>query len=82
MQRQEITDVVFDIINKSLMTKKDIRPEHRLKEDLDMDSIGFVELGTRLEDQFNIDISDEDLEHLVTVSQVIDVVMDSPRYEA
>lgn len=82
MNRNEVTVAVFDLISKSLMRNNDIQLEDRLKEDLNMDSIGFVELGTGLEDNFNIDIPDDTLEQLVTVNQVVDVVMNSPTYAA
>lgn len=80
MDRNEVSNTVIKLINSSVMKKTTIGLEHRLKEDLGMDSIAFVELGTGLEEKYRIDISDEELEKLTTVGQVVDAVLNSPTY--
>ena len=77
MDRNEVSSTVMELINKTLMKKATIQLDHRLKEDLGVDSIGFVEIGTGLEEIYEIDISDEELEELQTVDQVVDVVLRS-----
>ena len=80
MERDEVYQTVVDIINKSLLSARKINPSDRLVEDLGLDSIGFVELGTDLEEKYMIDISDEVLESLKTVEMVVDAVITSPSY--
>jgi acyl carrier protein len=80
MERDEVYQTVVDIINKSLLSARKINPSDRLVEDLGLDSIGFVELGTGLEEKYMIDISDEVLESLKTVEMVVDAVITSPSY--
>lgn len=80
MERSEVSSTVMELINNTLTEKATINLEHRLKEDLGLDSIGFVELGSGLEDKYMIDISDDALEELSTVAQVVDMVMTSPVY--
>lgn len=80
MERDEVYQTVVDIINKSLLSARKINPSDRLVEDLGLDSIGFVELGTGLEEKYMIDISDEVLESLQTVEMVVDAVITSPSY--
>ena len=79
MNKDEVTETVKALINSSLIEPVLIKMEHNLKE-LGLDSIGFVELGTGLEQKFRIDIADEDLERCETVQQVVDAVMTSPTY--
>lgn len=43
-------------------------------EDLNTDSISLMEFTLALEDEFGIEISDEDAEHILTLGQVVDYV--------
>ena len=43
-------------------------------EDLGADSISLMEFTLALEDEFGIEISDEDAEHILTLGQVVDYV--------
>lgn len=51
-----------------------IVPEARLEEDLEIDSLGAVELALELENAFDIEIGDEELAGLKTVQDVLDLV--------
>ena len=46
-------------------------------DDLNADSLDLLELATALEDEFGIEISDEELEEIKTVGDVIDYVKNS-----
>ena len=60
-----------EILAKQLNISKDkIKPESRLLEDLNADSLDFVELLMTLEDEFGITISDEDAKNLKTIDDV------------
>lgn len=52
----------------------DVKPEASFKEDLDADSLDVVELVMELEDEFDIEISDEDAEKILTVGNVLDYI--------
>jgi acyl carrier protein len=80
MKRSEVLSTVITLINKARLSTKEINASDRLVEDLGLDSIGFVELGTSLEEKYLISISDELLESLSTVEMVVDVVLSSPSY--
>jgi acyl carrier protein len=45
-----------------------------LLRDLDLDSLDTVELTLGLEERFNIEIPDSDLEHLATVRDAVDLI--------
>lgn len=51
-----------------------ITPQARLLQDLDVDSLTLVHLVTQIEEDFEIDISDEWLEKIKTVQDVIDCI--------
>jgi acyl carrier protein len=47
----------------------------RFKEDLDADSLDLVELVMGLEEQFDIEVPEDDLEGVLTVGQAVDLVL-------
>ena len=54
-----------------------VHPKDRIIEDLKGDALDAIELVMRLEEQFNVQISDEKVEHLITVQDAIDCVIKS-----
>ncbi|MCR4654341.1 MAG: acyl carrier protein [Eubacterium sp.] len=52
--------------------ENEITLESNFKDDLDADSLDLFELLTTLEEQYDIEIPAEDMEHLTTVGNVID----------
>ena len=80
MNKEDVAKTVIDLINGTLMEPIEIKLESRLVEDLDLDSIGFVELGTGLEDKYMIDIPDDELQKLKTVEEVVNTVLTCPTY--
>jgi acyl carrier protein len=74
MDRQEIETKVKQIIHEQAdISKDEIKLESTL-EDLDLDSLGQVELLLGLEETFEVDIPDEDVESLKTVKDVVDYI--------
>lgn len=49
-----------------------IKPETSLKEDLEADSLDFVELVMSLEDEFYVKIGEDDTAKIQTVQDIID----------
>lgn len=54
--------------------EEDINMESKLIEDLDADSLDIVELTVALEDEFGIEVPDEDFEKLSTVKSIIEYI--------
>ncbi len=48
-----------------------IREETNIQEDLGADSLDVVDLMMSLEDEFNLEIADEDVEKIVTVGDLV-----------
>ena len=54
--------------------KDDIKPESKFVDELGADSLDLVELIMAFEDKFEIEISDEEAEKMVTVKDVLDYI--------
>ncbi|MBU9712484.1 acyl carrier protein [Evansella tamaricis] len=52
----------------------EVKPEATFKDDLGADSLDVVELVMELEDEFDLEISDEDAEKISTVGDVIEYI--------
>lgn len=75
MEKSEILDKVQDIIVANFDIKKDqVTPDLNLKNDLNADSIDFVEVVLELEDTFGAEVSDEDAEKLQTIGEIVDYI--------
>tara|TARA_R110002096_G_scaffold147671_19_gene307754 strand:+ start:20245 stop:20487 length:243 start_codon:yes stop_codon:yes gene_type:complete len=71
----EIKDKVKDIIVEQLgVNAEQVTPEAKFIEDLGADSLDTVELVMAFEEEFNIEVPDEDAEKLTTVGDVYDYV--------
>ena len=66
---EKIRDLVADHLG---VNKDDIKPERRLKEDLNADSLDLFELIMSLEEEYSTEIPTDELENLTTIQSVID----------
>jgi acyl carrier protein len=72
---QELLDNVKKMVAAQLGKSEDeISPESSFIEDLGADSLDLVELIMSMEDEFGIEISDEDAESIVTVQDAINFI--------
>ena len=70
-----VEDKVQKIIAEKLSVDLDeVVPEASFMDDLGADSLDLVELIMSMEEEFDIEISDEDAEALVTFQDVIDYI--------
>jgi acyl carrier protein len=71
----EIGDKVKDIVSQQLdVDKAQIKEESQFIDDLGADSLAIVELVLAFEEQFEIDIPDEDTEKIRTVGDAISYI--------
>ncbi len=76
MSADAIKDKVYDIIVSKMGVNKDqIKPESKFSDDLGADSLDTVELIMELENEFGVQIPDEDAEKIGTVQQAIDYIV-------
>jgi len=70
-----IDDKVKHIIVEQLgVDEGEVKPEAHFVDDLGADSLDVVELVMALEEEFSLEISDEDAEKLTTVKQAIEYI--------
>ncbi|OOF38379.1 acyl carrier protein [Rodentibacter rarus] len=73
-----IEERVKKIIVEQLGVKgEDVKPEASFVEDLGADSLDTVELVMALEEEFDIEIPDEEAEKITTVQSAIDYVQNN-----
>jgi len=77
MTKDEIIKKVKEITSEQLgVDDSQITPDAKFIDDLGADSLDTVELVMALEEEFNIEISDEEAEKLITVQKVVDYLED------
>ena len=75
MTREEITEKIKAITSEQLgIDDSQITEDAKFVEDLGADSLDTVELVMALEEEFSLDISDEEAEKLTTMGKVVDYV--------
>jgi acyl carrier protein len=75
MDRNEIKTKMTEVLVAELGIAEDkITEQATFEEDLDVDSLGVVELLMALEDNFGVEIPDEEAEQIGTVGQAIDLI--------
>ncbi len=75
MDRSEIESKLNDLLVDELGIGRDaIAQDAKFEEDLDVDSLGVVELLMALEDNFGVKIPDEEAEQIRTVGEAVDLV--------
>ena len=75
LNRKELEEkIVLSLRNVLGKKAKDISPEHKLIEDLGLDSFGSVEVAFELEERFELKIPDEALYKAKTVKDIVDFV--------
>ncbi|MFB0566426.1 MAG: acyl carrier protein [Candidatus Aminicenantaceae bacterium] len=76
MEREELLKKIKTIVADKLSISEDqITEEASFTDDLGADSLDTVELVMALEDEFGMDIPDEDAEKLGTVGKAMDYIL-------
>ena len=75
MEKSEIESKLVNLLVDELgLERDDITMDASFEEDLDVDSLGVVELLMALEDNFDVKIPDEEAEKITTVGEAADMV--------
>ena len=76
MEREEVVVALREVAVDVLSVDPDaVVEEARFKEDLDADSLDLVELVMGLEERFDIEVPEDDLEGVTTIGQAVDLVL-------
>ena len=75
METNEVFEKVKNLFVEELGIDADkVTTEAKLEEDLEIDSLGIVEVVMAFEDEFNIEIDDEELTDVGTVGQAVNLL--------
>jgi acyl carrier protein len=76
MERADALATIQDVAAEVLSVEPDrVIEAARFKEDLDADSLDLVELVMGLEERFDIEVPEDDLEGVTTVGHAVDLVL-------
>ncbi|KQL54663.1 MULTISPECIES: acyl carrier protein [Heyndrickxia] len=65
---ERVTKIIVDRLG---VEESQVKPEASFKDDLGADSLDVVELVMELEDEFDMEISDDDAEKIATVGDAV-----------
>ena len=78
METEEIFEKVKTVIVEQLgIDESSVRMESSFLDDLGADSLDIVEFIMALEEEFGIEIPDEDVEKIVTVKDVVEYISEN-----
>jgi acyl carrier protein len=77
LDREEILGKIQEITADRLgVDETDVTPDASFREDLEADSLDLVELIMELEEQFGMEIPDEEAEKITKVEEAVDYVQE------
>jgi len=74
MTEQQIFDRIVTIIQERQGEDFVVTENLSLKDDLDADSVDLMEFVLTIEDEFGIEIADEEIDHLQSVADVLEII--------
>ena len=74
MTEQQIFDRIVTIIQERQGEDFVVTENLSLKDDLDADSVDLMEFVLTVEDEFGIEIGDEEIDHLQSVADVLEII--------
>lgn len=74
MTKEEISQSIIDIINDILPEGdcSEVDPEVRLRDQLDLDSMDFLDIVMELRKQYSVEVPEEDYPKLATLNSCIE----------
>ncbi len=71
MEFEKLQEIIADVLN---MQKEEIRPEAAFVDDLGADSLDIFQIIMGIEEEFDIEIDNEEAEKIVTVQDAVDQI--------
>jgi acyl carrier protein len=68
---QRVKEIIVEQLG---VNESEVKPEAKFVDDLGADSLDLVELVMALEEEYNMEISDEDAEKILTVGDAINFI--------
>ena len=78
MEKSEIEKTVTGIVCEQLgVSESEVKTDSSFVDDLGADSLDTVELVMALEEEFDLEIADEDAEKISTVQEAVDYIVEN-----
>nr|WP_294492092.1 acyl carrier protein [uncultured Mediterraneibacter sp.] len=71
MEFEKLQDIIADVLN---VQKEEIKPETTFVDDLGADSLDIFQIIMGIEEEFDIEIDNEEAEKIVTVQDAVDQI--------
>ena len=71
MEFEKLKDIIADVLN---VQKDEIKPETTFVDDLGADSLDIFQIIMGIEEEFDIEIDNEEAEKIVTVQDAVDQI--------
>ena len=71
MEFEKLQDIIADVLN---VQKDEIKPETTFVDDLGADSLVIFQIIMRIEEEFDIEIDNDEAEKIVTVQDAVDQI--------
>ena len=74
MTKEDISQVIIDIINDILPDGdcSDVDPDKKLRDQLDLDSMDFLDIVMELRKQYSVEVPEEDYPQLATLNSCME----------
>lgn len=82
MTKEEVKQIVLDIISEIAPDEDltEVKPDVRLRDQLDLDSMDFLDIVMELRKQHNIEVPEDDYPQLASLDSCADYLM--PKFKA
>ena len=71
MELEKLQDIIADVLN---VQKEEIKPETTFVDDLGADSLDIFQIIMGIEEEFDIEIDNDEAEKIVTVQDAVDQI--------
>ena len=71
MEFEKLQDIIVDVLN---VQKEEVKPETTFVDDLGADSLDIFQIIMGIEDEFDIEIDNDEAEKIVTVQDAVDQI--------
>ena len=71
MEFEKLQDIIADVLN---VQKEEIKPETTFVDDLGADSLDILQIIMGIEEEFDIEIDNDEAEKIVTVQDAVDQI--------
>ncbi len=68
---EKIREIICDLLE---LEPEDVTMDSVLRDDLGADSLDLADMVATLEEEFDLSVADEDIEHILTVSDIVKYV--------